>query len=602
MNTNESIVVLDAGGQYCHLIARKFRELGIFAEVKSAETPSSELSGYKGIVISGGPASVYSPKRPKVDPSIFDLSLPVLGICYGHQFMAQALGGRVKRGKVAEYGIADLQRVARDSIFKKLGPHESVWMSHRDVVVTPPNGFELLGRTAACPIAAMGDHRRRFYGVQFHPEVVHTQRGKDILEAFAHEICGCTREQWRPEDQLNQVLDDIRRQAEGKKVFFLVSGGVDSSVAFMLCVEALGKDRVEGLYVDTGLMRKVDMEDIQYLIRKEGANIRIEDSSSEFLRLLRSVSSPEEKRKIIGKHFVHIYERYLRKHFQAVKGEWLLGQGTIYPDTIESGGTQHSSKIKTHHNRVSLVRKLLREGKVIEPLSQFYKDEVRELGILIGLSPRLVNKQPFPGPGLAVRCIASRHTRGLNSDAEISKYAAEFQLSGAKLNLRTVGVKGDERSYQNVAVVAGKGSLCDLEKASTLITNNVTDVNRVVYLLTDGKLKITEWRISASRLTAGRLSLLREADELVRRFMNGYPDLSRRIWQFPVILIPLGRPGLTKESIVLRPIESIDGMTASFSKMPKDVLFQLAMKLHKKLNVEVLFDATNKPPATIEWE
>lgn len=602
MKTNESIAVLDAGGQYCHLIARKFRELGIFAEVRPAGTPSNRLREYKGIVISGGPASVYSRKRPRIDPTIFDLSLPVLGICYGHQFMARTLGGEVQRGKVAEYGIANLERVARDSIFRKLAPREPVWMSHRDVVLKPPGGFELLGRTASCPIAAMGDHRRGFYGVQFHPEVAHTHRGKEILETFAVQICHCTPKRWRLKDQLNRIYDEIQQKAQGKKVFFLVSGGVDSSVAFMLCVNALGKERVEGLYVDTGLMREVDLRDIEYLIREEGANIHVQDASAEFSGLLRFVFNPEEKRRRIGKHFVDIYEHYLRTHFRGTQDEWLLGQGTIYPDTIESGGTQHSSKIKTHHNRVSVVRKLLRQGKVIEPLNQFYKDEVRELGKLIGLSPRLVNKQPFPGPGLAVRCITAPRPRSLDSDSLISKCAAEFRVTGAKLNLFTVGVKGDERSFQNVAVVAGAITLSNLEKLSTTITNNALNINRVIYLLTGQTLELADWRVNTAALTPERVSILREADELVRRFMSKHSDLLKRIWQFPVILIPMGRIGTTRESIVLRPVESVDGMTASFSKVPKDVLFDLAELLQVKLNVDVFFDATNKPPATIEWE
>ncbi len=602
MNEPQKIAILDAGGQYCHLIARKLREIGVFAEVRPSSTSSLDLQPYTGIVISGGPASVYASKRPEFDASIFKLGKPILGICYGHQFMAHELGGIVRRGKVAEYGIARLSLATHDTLFRKLNGRETVWMSHRDVVIEIPKGFEVMARTRTCPVAAMGDIRRKLFGVQFHPEVAHTQRGTEILQAFALDICKCESRRWQPQYQLQRILQEIREKASDKKVFFLVSGGVDSSVAFMLCTEALGRDRVEGLYVDTGLMRKVDTQDIEYLIQ-EGANIHIEDASQEFLPLVQEARTPEEKRKKIGGKFVEIYERYLGENFSGSEDKWLLGQGTIYPDTIESGGTQYSSKIKTHHNRVSIIQDMVRLGKVIEPLNQFYKDEVRQIGRQLKISRRLVDKQPFPGPGLAVRCIASERASKLEKHLVVSAVAKEYGLFGGKMNLRTVGVTGDERSYQSVAVLAGNVRVSCLGKVSTKITNHAIDINRVVYLLTDETLELDQWQVSSSDVNSERIAILREADELVRGFMVSHqPKLQARIWQFPVILIPFGRLGANRGSIVLRPVDSVDGMTASYFRLRKDVLVPLASLLQKALRVEVLFDVTNKPPATIEWE
>jgi GMP synthase (glutamine-hydrolysing) len=601
--TSQKVAVLDAGGQYCHLIARKLREIGVLAEVKPCSTPSAQLRDYEGIVISGGPASVYADNAPRIDSSIFDLHKPVLGICYGHQYMAHVLGGEVRRGKVAEYGVAHLSVLTRDSLLKNLNAHESVWMSHRDRVLRAPEGFQVLASTEACPIAAMGDDTRKLYGVQFHPEVAHTQHGKEILQNFAN-ICGCKLKRWNPEKQIDKILEEIREKAADKKVFFLVSGGVDSSVAFMLCVKALGPDRVEGLYIDTGLMRENDRRDIEYLVREERAKIRIVDAQDEFFPLVETTYNPEVKRKRIGKKFVQVFERYLSKHFKGSEDNWILGQGTIYPDTIESGGTQYASRIKTHHNRVSVIQELLKKGKIVEPLAQFYKDEVRQIGSRIGLAPRLVSKQPFPGPGLAVRCIGCSESSELQPHPVVSACAKKYGLSGVKMNLRSVGVKGDERTYQSIAILAGDiPSVIQLEKISTEITNGAIDINRVVYLLTGKRLEIGEWRVEKSNVSRARIALLRTADDLVQTFMaESYPNQLKKIWQFPVIHIPLTQYPHKPGSIVLRPVDSADGMTASFSKLPKKLLARLSLLLQEKLGVEVLFDVTNKPPATIEWE
>ncbi len=599
----QKLVVLDAGGQYCHLIARRLRHFGIYADVKPCSTPSSDLAGYKGIVISGGPSSVYDENSPTIDPHILDLGMPVLGICYGHQLLARILGGTVTRGKVAEYGLSRLSVVTEDSLFKNSPSARSVWMSHRDLVTAVPKGFELLAKTDSCPVAAMGDHHNKIYGVQFHPEVVHTEKGNEILRAFCVDVCGCATSVWRPAEQIDALVDQIRSAAAGRKVFFFISGGVDSTVAFVLCLRALGPERVEGVFVDTGFMRDIDVDDINFLKDTEHATIHIEDARREFVELLDSVYSPETKRKLIGEHFLVVHERILANRFQDQASDWMLGQGTIYPDTIESGGTQHSSKIKTHHNRVGTILQMLLEGRVVEPLAQFYKDEVRDIGRALSVSERILKKQPFPGPGLAIRCICSEKSPIPKRNVALTEIANAEGFEGVKLDLKTVGVKGDERSYQSIAILAGNGKFNQLESVSTKITNRVVDVTRVLYLVSEPRFDIGEWQVVRSCISGARLDKLRAADSHVRNYMlSRQRGLMGTIWQFPVVLLPLVNKRTNQESVVLRPVDSVDGMTASFTKIRKEVLVDLGHSIYNALGLNVFFDITNKPPATIEWE
>jgi GMP synthase (glutamine-hydrolysing) len=598
----QKLVVLDAGGQYCHLIARRLRHLGVYADVKSCSTSSEELGGYSGIIISGGPNSVYDENSPSVDKRIFALGKPILGICYGHQLIARLLGGEVRRGKVAEYGISQLLVVTQDSLFKNLPTPGPVWMSHRDLVSSIPKGFELLAKTDSCPVAAMGDHSRKVYGVQFHPEVVHTKAGNEMLKAFSMTVCGCKPSVWQPAKQIDAIIDEIRSQVKDRKVFFFVSGGVDSTVAFVLCLRALGPERVEGVFVDTGLMRDIDVEDINFLKNSEHANIHIVDAKDEFLSLLREKYSPEKKRKAIGQHFVTLHNKILSQRL-GQKSDWVLGQGTIYPDTIESGSTQHSSTIKTHHNRVDTILKLLEEGRVVEPLAQFYKDEVRQIGNALHVSNRILSKQPFPGPGLAIRCICAANASRPEKNFALSRFAKSEGFKGFKLNLKTVGVKGDSRSYQSIAILTGNGDFEKLEPVSTNITNEVVDVTRVLYFIGNEQFDPDSWHVVRRSVTKSRVNKLRAADSHVRNYMLKYhPQEMSNIWQFPVILLPLVNRRTGWESIVLRPVDSVDGMTASFTKLSKELLLGLADCVTKEIGLHVLFDVTNKPPATIEWE
>ena len=374
----------------------------MYAEVHPSDTPASELAGAKGIIISGGPASVYDTASPTIDAALLEQSAPILGICYGQQIFAHLLGGVVKPGRKGEYGPARLQVTGRSHLFDSFESGTQVWMSHRDTVEEAPPGFQVLASTATCSIAAIENRARGLYGVQFHPEVVHTTHGKALLSNFVFGICGCT-EDWDPRHRIPQIEEEILRTVGDRSVFFFVSGGVDSTVAFTLCLRALGPERVRGVYVDTGLMREGENEFVRAMF---GASVAIENAAEQFLKPLAHVVEPEEKRRIIGEQFVLVQERIIESR-HLLDGNWILGQGTIYPDTIESGGTKNAAVIKTHHNRVDGIQKLIAANRIVEPLSSFYKDEVREIGRELGLSPELLDRHPFPGPGLAIRILCS---------------------------------------------------------------------------------------------------------------------------------------------------------------------------------------------------
>jgi GMP synthase (glutamine-hydrolysing) len=591
------IVVLNAGGQYCHLIARRIRELGVHAVVADINRSAAELGAARGIIISGGPASVTESTSPAVDQAIYGLGVPVLGICYGHQLLARDLAGTVARGTIKEYGHSSLHH-RNSPLFRGLPARDlTVWMSHGDTVVGVPPGFEVMGETDDCVIAAMQDRTRRFYGLQFHPEVVHTEFGTEIYRNFVFDVCGCTPD-WDPRARVEQVMEAIRSKAGGRRVFFLISGGVDSTVAFYCCYRALGPGRVLGLYVDTGFMREGDAEAIEHLVREAGReSIHVADRSADFFARLGSVTNPETKRTIIGDTFLAVQEdEFARLGLR--EGEWLLGQGTIYPDTIESGSARHSAKIKTHHNRVERIQRLIEQGKVIEPLVDFYKDEVRVLGEQLGLPHEVVWRHPFPGPGLAVRCLGSERT----APVERPGMTLPPGITGGVVPVRTVGVQGDERSYSQLLAVAG---FVDAEAAGVFarrITNEHRTINRVALILhgRDGR-GVDGLAIHPATLTRERIALLREADDTVTRIVRKH-GLYDAIWQFPVAMIPLGR-GPGRETIVLRPVNSRDGMTADFARLPAPVVDELATSLALLDRVDaVLYDVTNKPPATIELE
>jgi GMP synthase (glutamine-hydrolysing) len=581
------ITVLDTGGQYTHLIARKVRELGVFADVLPSETPVETLRSRRGLIISGGPASVYEDGSPNIDPAVLQSGVPILGICYGHQLIAYHLGGKVQKGERGEYGVAQLEVTRLDPILAGV-ERSQIWMSHFDSVAAVPRGFEVIASTETSGVAAMSDAGRKLYGLQFHPEVVHTQAGATILKNFIFGICGAAPD-WNASQRVPLIEEQIRHIAGDRNVFFFVSGGVDSTVAYTLCLRALGAERVYGLYVDTGLMRKGETELVREIFSALGAtHFEVEYAEPEFMAALTGLHEPEAKRLAIGEQFVKVQERLLQaRHFTDT--QWILGQGTIYPDTIESGGTAKAELIKTHHNRVAGIQALIDSNRIIEPLTSFYKDEVREIGAELGVPAEFLSRHPFPGPGIAIRCLCSAE------DA-----TPHLSPDGYLLPVRSVGVQGDCRSFRQVLAIDEPVDESLIRKLAPSLTNRRSDINRVVSICGSNS-EAAYWRVHRSSLTKERLDLLREADAIVRQFC-AESGFEQRVWQFPVVLLPVGakdRP----ESVVLRPIHSVDGMTAEVVAMhPADLRYLTQHLLALPGITAVFYDVTNKPPGTIEWE
>ncbi len=600
-----SIVVLDFGGQYAHLIANRIRRLRVHAEIRSPETAVADLQDADGLILSGGPASVYDPEAPAYNPEILAMGKPMLGLCYGHQLLCHRLGGQVEMGETHEFGAAYLHVHKAEGVLAGLDAREWVWMSHRDHVAALPPGFAVLGATEDCPVAAMGDAERKIYGLQFHPEVTHTVRGMEILDNFAA-LCGAERN-WTMERYTEETIERLQEQAKGRNVFLFVSGGVDSSVAFLLLNRALGAERVLGLHIDNGFMREGETAMVERLMKGAGLdNLEVVDASAEFLAATKGIADPEEKRRRIGEEFIRVRDRALAA-LALDPDEWLLGQGTLYTDTIESGGTENAAVIKTHHNRVGVIDQLLAEGKVVEPLDQLYKDEARTLGETLGLPHHLVWRHPFPGPGLAVRALCSDGPDAEDADSglahetvvEAQKVAATFGLALDVLPLRSVGVQGDSRTYAHPAVVTGQREWKTLEALSTELTNNFPSINRVIYLL--GPTPRPQQNIKAGYLTRDRLDLLRRADAISMEALERH-GLMEEVTQMPTVLLPLSSDGV-QESVVLRPIATSDFMTARFCPLPQAFLDDVCERLLALAGIEAVFyDITHKPPGTVEWE
>ncbi len=597
--TPQKIIVLDFGGQYAHLLARRVRELNVYSELMLPTAPASELKKAAGIILSGGPSSVYDSDAPKFNPEIFTLGIPVLGLCYGQQLIGQEMGGKVEPGAVKEYGSATLSP-SGGKLFEGVPKKFTVWMSHGDKVSVLPTGFTGTASTADCENAAIANDSKKIYGLQFHPEVTHTQNGMKILSNFVFGVCGCDGS-WTMKDYLEMKISETQNQAKGKKVFLLLSGGVDSTVALALLGKALGPERVFALHVDTGFMRSGESALVKEEIEKLGIRkIHVLDAGEKFISALEGVCEPEQKRNIIGQLFVDLAIEELGKLGFDGK-EWLLGQGTIYPDTIETGGTKNSNKIKTHHNRAPIIMKMIGQGKVIEPLGQLYKDEVRQIGKLLGLPEKLVNRHPFPGPGLAIRILCSEGDDKVASGLEegINKKIKGSGYSARLLPIKAVGVQGDNRTYRNAVLLEGKYDHAALEEVSTLITNSFNSVNRVLFLAKPQSAeKITLLR---AFLTKERIAKLQQADQIAMK-ISGDAGLHEEIWQFPVVLIPVDFGG-KGEGIVLRPVSSREAMTAKFYPLPQKVLGEMAQKIMEVKGIgAVMLDVTHKPPATIEWE
>lgn len=613
------IAVLDFGGQYAHLIASRLRRLGAYSEILQPDEIGESLDPFfKGIIYSGGPSSVYDAGAPTASEALLALGLPVLGICYGHQLIMQQLGGEVARGQVREYGPARLHLLPGGAIFQAVPDRSMVWMSHGDEVIRLPVGFTRIGSTDSCENTAVFHAERNIYGIQFHPEVTHSTYGEQMLRNFIA-VCGLT-DTWKIEDYVEFERRKIRRSLKDKKVFFLVSGGVDSTVAFALLGKEMDRSHLVGMLVDTGFLREREAEKVRASLQAIGVDLRVRDAKEDFYKALSGVSEPEKKRRIIGELFVDVQQQVSRE-MGLNEDEWLLGQGTIYPDTIESGATKSSHTIKTHHNRVNRIQELIARGLVIEPLRDLYKDEVRSLGRIIGLPDVLVDRHPFPGPGLAVRCLCTAADEsGVSTDfselageAELFSRVQGMQLAVSVLPLRSVGVQGDQRSYAHPALfdtaslsdlLAKPGAWADLLELAARIPGKFSHVNRV--LLRTGRhaqAGNVNHLLAGRFLTEERIAKLQRADAIVDEFLHEKKIYSE-IWQMPVVLVPLSSDSeIGREGVVLRPICSTDAMTASAYEMDAALLYELTGRLlATDLFDSVYYDLTSKPPGTIEWE
>jgi len=518
---HDKVLILDFGAQYTQLIARRVRESNVYCEIHPHDVSDRFVREFapSGIILSGGPASVYEGGTPKAPQSVFELGVPVLGICYGMQTMAAQLGGQVESGQVREFGYAEVRARGHSALFKDIQDRANsqghglldVWMSHGDKVTEMPPGFKVIASNASTPIAGMADEARKLYGVQFHPEVTHTRQGRAIFERFLHVICGLGTD-WNMPNYVEEAVGHIQSQVGSEEVILGLSGGVDSAVAAALIHRAIG-DRLTCVFVDTGLLRLNEAEQVmQTFSRNLGVKVILVDASAQFMSALEGVADPEQKRKIIGREFVEVFQREAAK----VKNAKWLAQGTIYPDVIESAGGKNkkAATIKSHHNVGGLPETL--HLKLLEPLRELFKDEVRELGLALGLPPEMVYRHPFPGPGLGVRVLGEVKPRYADllrrADAIFIEelraagwYEKTSQAFAVFLPVRAVGVMGDGRTYEYVVALRAVQTedfmtahwaelpYSLLSKVSNRIINEVRGINRVVYDVSGKPPATIEW-------------------------------------------------------------------------------------------------------------
>jgi GMP synthase (glutamine-hydrolysing) len=507
------ILIIDFGSQFNQLIARRVRECRVYCQIEAPDITAERIQALNpdGIILSGGPSSIYEKNSPRLDHGVFDLGIPVLGICYGMQFMVDALGGKVSKARKREYGFAELKVSRQNGILASIPKRTQVWMSHGDSIAELPKGFTADAITDNTPVAAAEDPARRFYGLQFHPEVEHTPKGKQILKNFLFDVCRCKR-LWTMKSFARNAIEEVRRSVGEKRVILGLSGGVDSSVTALLIHKAIAKN-LTCIFVDNGLLRKNEARKLKQTFKQHlKINIRFVNAGKQFLDGLRDVTDPEKKRKIIGKIFMDVFEAEARK----IKNAEFLAQGTLYPDIIESrsafGGP--TSVIKSHHNVGGLPKRM--KLKLVEPLKYLFKDEVRKLGIRLGLEDALVWRQPFPGPGLAIRVIGAVTAKRLDILREVDAVLLEeiraagyykklWQSFAVLLPIKSVGIMGDGRTYENIvairAVTSRDAMTADwarlphrlLGKISNRIINEVRGVNRVVYDISSKPPSTIEW-------------------------------------------------------------------------------------------------------------
>lgn len=625
--SREKIVVLDFGSQYAHLIAKRFRMLGYYSEIALPSADVSTFENVKGIVFSGGPSSVYDEKVPEFNSKILDLEIPILGLCYGHYIVQQGYNGKIGKAAVGEFGFStlELNDKVKCPLFEGIEKIQQVWMSHQDGVFELGDGFETVGSTKDCKYAATQNLEKKRFSLQFHCEVKDTPCGNQIFENFA-KYCEMS-QNWDQDTVLQIILEQIKTQAEGKNVLLFLSGGVDSTITFALLNKALGQDRVLGLHIDNGFMRKNESKNVDIAYRKFGfENFIVEDASESFLKAIAGLSDPQKKRMAVGENFITVRNEVVAKQ-HLDEDKWLLAQGTLYPDIIESGGTKNSHTIKTHHNRVQGIQDLIARGLIIEPIRDLYKDEVRAIGKKLGLDDELVMRHPFPGPGLSINVLCNDGKSWTSKDDE-ELAAAKKELEEIKLDMfcahctqdlkrtvlpvRSVGVQGDFRTYRFPALLTFKdegngfyhfpGKREKIEECSSTITNAAKFLNRTcIKLYQKPSVKDEDLKLQEGFCDKRRLDQLREVDNIVLTELHK-SGWYNKIFQHLTIDLPYASAE-DKATFVLRPVISEDVMTARFAMLPEELLNTIVHKIAELDFVDALyFDATNKPPATFGWE
>ncbi|MBX2861077.1 MAG: glutamine-hydrolyzing GMP synthase [Vampirovibrio sp.] len=625
----DKIAILDCGAQYTKVIDRRIRELNVATEIFPVEVTAEKLkNGFSGIIVSGGPNSVYEPNAPQCQSEIFDLGLPVLGICYGMQLINLQFGGTVQAGTTKEYGETDIQLQTESPLFTGVDKETPVLMSHGDRVETVAEGFKVIG-TSNSIIAAMADDIRKVYGVQFHPEVELTRQGIQMLSNFLFNVCNLTGN-FALEDRLETAVQEIQTQVGDQNVFVLVSGGVDSTVTAALLLKALKPDQVFAVHVDSGFMRHNESNLVCDALKALGLkHLRRIDAEDTFLNAttnfdgntvgpLNAITDPEHKRRIIGDVFFHLVNDAMA-HADLDLSQAFLAQGTLRPDLIESGNRSISAtahKIKTHHNDVPLIQEKREQGRIVEPNRDWHKDEVRKVGALLGLPAELVDRQPFPGPGLAIRLLCATESYCPPDFSELNQavknYVENHGFTATLLPIRSVGVQGDARSYSYAVAIATNLNAWDdsvrktAQQLAREIPNKFHTINRVVLTLNRQELPENITSITPTHLTPDATQKLRHTDNIVTEAFRK-AGLHQDISQLLTVLIPIDTQNKGGHSLVLRGVITSDFMTARPMfpdlEVPLPFLRNLATELSQSPGIDlVMIDLTGKPPATVEWE